>query len=271
MAAPAYRITDLNVVGGSGMVADRDISKSEIILEEDALVNIDTTVTRDQWDRDADDFYEREGMGRGGTRRIYESLRRIQNNNRNDFRGLYRGPPVPNLSQRRQDVNTVKYNAFAFDNPRTNHVSLFVGRDLSRVNHSCVPNAYLTEPWTLPTPAAPAPDQLGRQKLIASKHISVNEEITLEFLTDDDFWLNPAATRQDNLAHWGFICSCEACRDSHLFDPTWAFSRTIRTELYQPLPAVAQVDIIKRRIHIADTYIRILEHNGFSGLRLTKA
>jgi hypothetical protein len=87
MATPIYRITHLNIFGSQGMVADRDIIKGEIILEEDSSVVIDTTLTRDQYD-DGDNFYKRKRLGCGGTKRTSGTLRRAQENNRDAFRDL---------------------------------------------------------------------------------------------------------------------------------------------------------------------------------------
>jgi SET domain-containing protein len=104
------------------------------------------------------------------------------------------------------DASIVERNAFGFENlaQNSNIKWLVVYNDISRINHSCVPNARTSDIWTSLN-ANPTPNHLGRMKVIATKDIEAGDEIFIEYLTDQNFWLQPRATRQaELLAHWRF-------------------------------------------------------------------
>jgi hypothetical protein len=279
MAQPLYQITNQTVVGGHGMVAALKILKGTVILEEDPLVVIDTNITRVHWaqGQTATNFYASEGAGT--TRRIAAAFGHNRwRNNQLALRALAHHaaqnnpPPV----QRIVDASIVESNAFGFGNPVrinnnqfNNNEWLVFYNDISRINHSCVPNARTSDIID----AIPNPNLLGRMKVIATKDIEAGDEIMIEYLTDRNFWLQPHATRRAILqANWHFLCQCDACHTtSGLFaDHIWEFARRLNAEIYLPHP-VNHPYVFSRRIHAAEMYISILNFYGFGDGRLSRA
>ncbi|OAA38951.1 TPR domain protein [Beauveria brongniartii RCEF 3172] len=69
----------------------------------------------------------------------------------------------------------------------------------SRINHSCVPNAY----WAFNA-------AIERLTVHAIRHIRVGEQITISYIKDP---IAPKQVRTFMLAPWKFSCSCAACTD----------------------------------------------------------
>ncbi|THU86385.1 SET domain-containing protein, partial [Dendrothele bispora CBS 962.96] len=78
-------------------------------------------------------------------------------------------------------------------------------KDISRINHSCRPNA--CRDWDSPTFSF---------HLRASKPIKKGQEITLSYISDA---VDPTSERQRQLASYGFTCTCEACSNPEISDP----------------------------------------------------
>ncbi|PBK92488.1 SET domain-containing protein [Armillaria gallica] len=93
-----------------------------------------------------------------------------------------------------------------------------VGKDLSRVNHSCSPNA--AKKFRMST---------FSMQLRAARDIEEGEEITTAY-TDN---LEPAAERARHLLSRGIDCSCPACLDPAKSDPIRTAVRN-RPVLYSP-------------------------------------
>ncbi|THU86386.1 SET domain-containing protein [Dendrothele bispora CBS 962.96] len=86
-------------------------------------------------------------------------------------------------------------------------ITLYGGtfKDISRINHSCRPNA--CRAWDSPTFSL---------HLRASRPIKKGQEITLSYISDG---VDPTVERQRQLASYGFTCTCEACSNPEISDP----------------------------------------------------
>jgi hypothetical protein len=85
-------------------------------------------------------------------------------------------------------------NAFT----RTQHTELFVG--ISRINHSCIPNAtFIFHPHT----------NRGTVRLV--KDIKKGQEITISYLAPDGISQTYEERKNDLEENWNFDCRCEAC------------------------------------------------------------
>ncbi|KAJ4362561.1 hypothetical protein N0V83_010655 [Neocucurbitaria cava] len=262
------RITPANVLGGFGMVATQNIPKGTLILEDNPLLVVDTHILSDNWNGGTAFFNnERASI----TNRIRYALGSTDwRNKRPRFRLLDDGSPrlvVPNPPNLRvRDVNIVDTNAWGFRNPGVNENTwLVVLGDLSRVNHSCVPNAFTTEVCT-------NNGQVGRMKLIATKDIEIGEEIVVEY-TKEDSWLQPCNARRRTLQRgWGFQCHCNACEDSGFTNCEWRLARMLKAEIdLLPRPTAAESFLLAKRIYAANKYVGILEFWGFGDRRLSEA
>jgi len=275
MAQPLYLIANVGVVAGTGMVAARAIIKDTVILEDDPLVVIDTNITHVQWNQGqrSATFYADERNNT--TRRIHSALRSVRwRDNRVAFRALSSGRvALNNAPARVTDANIVESNAFGFEDPSQNDRHwLVVYRNISRLNHSCVPNARVTDILT-GTNANRNPNHTGRMKIIATKDIALGEEITIEYSKDPGFWLHSFNIRSPALqTHWNFVCNCIACTVGNraFTDSAWAFARALETEIFLPDP-VNQPFVFAQRIYSAEQFISTLEFYGFSDERLSRA
>lgn len=92
------------------------------------------------------------------------------------------------------------------------HAGRLLYATLSRINHSCTPNAVLVDsrPTIVANPnALRGPEHTPcRKALIALRDIAEGEEITISYISSYDL-LEPAALRQKRL--WGFKCICKRC------------------------------------------------------------
>jgi len=254
------------------MVANQNIAKGTVLLEEDALVVVDTRIIHANWNtgQNAANFYVNERANT--TNRIQASFGSNRwRNNRGTYRNLFIDNPPPGAPQRLLDVMVAERNAFSFENPAENNNEwLVVYNELSRVNHSCVPNARISDVWTGSHPN-PNPDHLGRMKLIATQDIAANDEIMIEYVTGPAFWLQPRATRRPHLlTHWNFHCLCDACHQQafQLPEATWIYTNALSGEIYRPHPPAGQTDVLAKRIEL---YISILNFHGFGDGRLSRA
>lgn len=70
----------------------------------------------------------------------------------------------------------------------------------SRMNHSCLPNAYFS--WN---------EALGREVVHAARDISADEEILANYLGADAVYMTHAQRNKRLRRWWGFDCDCPAC------------------------------------------------------------
>ena len=128
---------------------------------------------------------------------IKHAYRELTEEQKNLFNTLDAGEPsklYPDVLEKR--VRRVLVNGFTLGEKGQTWI---VCPRISRLNHSCVPNAG----WF------PIPNK-DVYKLMAMKDISEGEEITLCYRDELDGMIMHAR-RQLLLKDWGFICTCEAC------------------------------------------------------------
>jgi hypothetical protein len=152
------------------MVATRDLAAGEKIMEETPLLQAET--------RD---------LGSDSTLAVL--LSQLSNTKLKKFRKLYNAFPE------RSDVGIVKTNCYGLG---CNSSLTGVFEKLSRVNHSCRPNA---ERWWDP--------ERGVETVYAIRGIAVNEEITVAYTAVAG---KTQAARKSLLKRtWSFDCDCECC------------------------------------------------------------
>lgn len=128
-----------------------------------------------------------------------------------DFRALYWANNDTNLDR-------VDMNCFDFDNNNVNATGLAtagtivaVFKDISRVNHSCRPNANMD--WDTGLGAN------GAGTLHAMHDIDAGEEITISYnATPMDSFKTAARRRNELQQNFGFVCNCAACRSRLVAD-----------------------------------------------------
>jgi hypothetical protein len=152
------------------MVATRHLAAGEKIMEETPLLQGET-----------------QDLGSDST--LADLLSQLSNTKRKKFRKLYNAFPE------RNDVGIVKTNCYGLG---CNSSLAGVFEKLSRVNHSCRPNA---ERWWDP--------ERGVETVYAIRGIEVNEEITVAYTAvagKFQAWRKSLLNRA-----WSFDCDCECC------------------------------------------------------------
>ncbi|KAL4244721.1 hypothetical protein ABKN59_010195 [Abortiporus biennis] len=91
-----------------------------------------------------------------------------------------------------------------------------VGKDISRANHSCCPNAVYS-----------FHKASFSMELRACRNISKGEEITVSYAHNE---LEPVADRQKALAPYGFTCTCPICIKPDISNPILASLRSLVCE-----------------------------------------
>ena len=82
------------------------------------------------------------------------------------------------------------------------YIAVHVYNDISRINHSCRPNAYLS--WDA---------ERGVGTVHALIRLNVGDEITIDYIDSPEEWLQKGEDRQKELkSHWEFDCYCAACK-----------------------------------------------------------
>ncbi|KAF2658280.1 hypothetical protein K491DRAFT_713670 [Lophiostoma macrostomum CBS 122681] len=119
------------------------------------------------------------------------------------FRQLNIGPSVPaGSTPERQDVGRVFTNGFGVEVGGNMFVNVY--EHISRINHSCLPNASLE-----------SSTRTGRAYIAATKRIAANDEILIDYYTLGIF--SDFQTRKGELqAMWGFRCDCLDCLPANI-------------------------------------------------------
>jgi hypothetical protein len=112
-------------------------------------------------------------------------------------------PGVRTLKEQHRIVSVFRNNAFNLDSLSKFRQAVF--NQISRLNHSCVPNAQ-----------GNFKDELGVFNVHATRLIKAGEEVTLNYLPEHS---TPRALRQNQLqSTYNFTCSCAACSLSTIQD-----------------------------------------------------
>ncbi|KAI0785811.1 hypothetical protein C8Q75DRAFT_774654 [Abortiporus biennis] len=111
-----------------------------------------------------------------------------------------------------------------------------VGKDISRVNHSCCPNAM----FNFDKPSF-------SMELRAVRGIRKGEEITVCYHTGD---IEPTAERQKLVAPYRFTCTCPACLSPTATDAQYALIRQITMENIKGTP----IDVALRSLAVIEKH-----------------
>ena len=79
-----------------------------------------------------------------------------------------------------------------------------VGIKIARFNHSCCPNAEMSE------------NGFGEMEIRATSKILEGQEISLLYNSHSFILENKKARQSHHLENWGFVCSCERCQDEDI-------------------------------------------------------
>ena len=129
---------------------------------------------------------------------------------------------------------------------------------ISRINHSCVPNAQ-----------GSFQEEVGKFNVHATRDIGVDEELTLNYLQESGAVRRSRQSRL--LDRYGFICNCPAC-DVDLESGRKGESR--RLELHQALGEYAEfvtqsgLENPKKEVVMIKKLIELLEADGVAGREL---
>jgi hypothetical protein len=110
--------------------------------------------------------------------------------------------PDATATEYEQLVDRCSRNSFEFYTKRVWKIQVVVYNVISRANHSCRPNATLE----IQTEG----DNKGQARLIATKAISNNSEILVNYISEN--WTDDSDARKALLNNgWRFDCTCEGC------------------------------------------------------------
>ncbi|KAF8852109.1 hypothetical protein BDZ45DRAFT_749947 [Acephala macrosclerotiorum] len=118
-----------------------------------------------------------------------------------------------------REMRIWKTNAFIFDRTGEDSVS-GVFLDMSRINHSCVPNAEYN-----------ANLGKGRMELYSTRRIEGGEEVTISY--GHQFLYKTEEERNSHLRYiYGFTCTCRACTDADFKAVSDRRRRALKEDFY---------------------------------------
>jgi hypothetical protein len=156
---------------GRGLLATRDISPGTLILSDRPLITTDVIISIETTEKD-----------------LARALRALPKDSQRVFLSLHNNYPGKNTLS-----NIVRSNGYPLG-PDSDVGGVFP--NISRINHSCQPNAKHT--WN---------SKLKQQTVYAIRPIAAGEELSLFYLQGGTF-----SERQSELqSFFGFSCACELC------------------------------------------------------------
>ena len=177
------------------MQATAAIEPGEEILSEETIINF-TIGLSDTHDPDRF-FNARDNFT--GSKQLEALRRQLPDQKRNLLDALYH-----KRTTRPSTTSRVQTNAFGDDDKRDDGVTYMVLRvynEISRVNHSCRPNA-----------AVVYNGRVERGSLRALVHIAAGDEILVDYVSGEKHTLCARPERLKQLKkHWDFECNCAAC------------------------------------------------------------
>jgi hypothetical protein len=179
---------------------------TKVLEDQQPILSIDTGVPFAAWSDDTNnvqtDWLTRQQYeaDKGDQNlRVSVALGQIHTGLQGRFRSLYRDNST-GQSEAQNDYNILLRNSFALsDGSAQSTAFLRVYGYISRINHSCRPNAVMS-----------IKDSTGNIDIITVKDLNPQDELTINYLEGE--WLRTA--HQRNLvfqASWGFMCNCVDC------------------------------------------------------------
>ena len=189
---------------GEELQTTREINPGECIVSEKPLLEL-PPIPSDVIDRDQ--LLRAKGSREGkpvanGIKMVKEQVKNMDKQPREALRKLH-GPAARNERQgspSESDMLIISKNVFTHEDT-PNMSNLRVYRIISRINHSCRPNAIVE--WN---------PSKGEGTLHALRKIAAGEEITIDYLCRPEDTLNSISERRKLLEEqYDFVCTCPAC------------------------------------------------------------
>ncbi|KAL7274830.1 hypothetical protein RUND412_002261 [Rhizina undulata] len=111
-----------------------------------------------------------------------------------------------NHSRMRTEVGIWHSNSFRLTSPGGKEWGYGVFEIISRINHSCCPNAKVT--WD---------KNVWKMFVTTMRIIESGEEICVNYLDAPKLDLDVVLRREELLEKWGFLCSCKRCLQEDTF------------------------------------------------------
>lgn len=156
---------------GKGLVATRDISPGTLILSDPPLITTDVITSVETTEKD-----------------LAQSLKALPKDSQRAYLSLHNNYPGKNPLS-----NIVRSNGYPLG-PGSNVGGVFA--NVSRINHSCRPNAKHT--WNA---------SLKQQTVYAIRPIAAGHELTLSYLQGGTY----DQRQQELQSFFGFTCTCDLC------------------------------------------------------------
>lgn len=154
-------------------------------------------------------------------------------------------------------LSIFRNNAFDLGNGSEFQQAVFP--KISRINHSCVPNAQ-----------GNFHSELGRFNIHATRDIEPDEELTLNYL--QELGAARESRQQRLLSGYGFTCECPAC-DLNLARARKGEKRRVRMhkELAKYVESMASgaVQSLEAELETVQRFIKLLEGEGIAGRELS--
>jgi hypothetical protein len=222
---------------------------AKVIQDEQTLLSIDTGVPFGAWSHNTGGvqtawYMQQQTLADLGSQQLSVSIARNQIPPAQQliFRALYRSNAA-GQSQFQNDHNTLMRNSFSgsgqgnVNNQPTGFLRVY--EHISRINHSCRPNAVLS-----------VDNVTGNTDIITIRSLQQDEELTVDYLVIDSI----GTFRQRNTIlrrSWGFSCTCVDCH-VNTRDEGNDIRQSIRKGrarwlvLNAPANAVANWDVMRR-------------------------
>ncbi|KAF8995787.1 hypothetical protein BDQ17DRAFT_1545077 [Cyathus striatus] len=199
---PAYKIKHTGTVMGLGMFVTRDINPGDLILVERALFMIDLTVWVPYYDVDAVRTIKKYGpcvpVNLAALKEhVPMAFERLSEENKKNYLKLAQCEADTRHDKLVGIFTTNAFGMLLFEDMEKDRFG-FVAKELSRINHSCVPNCMFI--FNIPSFAI---------YLRAGKTIKKGEQIFLSYRgVDDNFTF---AARKSFLQKFSITCKCHIC------------------------------------------------------------
>lgn len=154
------------------------------------------------------------------------------------------------LQEHMKALSIFRNNVFDLGNDRR-----AVFRNISRINHSCIPNAQ-----------GNFNDSLDRFTIHATRRIEQGEELTISYLQEHGAMR--ASRQQRLLDSYGFACACPACDSA---TKAGRDSDERRSKLHSELAEYAQVEgnTTEGELQLTERFIKLFEDESIAGRELS--
>lgn len=176
-----------------GMFAIKDIPSGTIIINEKPILSVPKERMRIN-NKSCEEYINQqfELLSNNDKKRVLDLHNNINNNNINDDH---------DDDKKNDVVGCYRTNAYMFTNDDNQNLESGLFVDISRINHSCFPNAQFVDN-----------SKNGTNLIIALFGINKGDEITHSYFSLDLFMMNTDKRQKYILENYGFICKCDECQ-----------------------------------------------------------